>query len=117
MMNRSSNCIQLDSSLSIGRNRVKSMVNRFNAAVSSSRPTVPSTMSGKRTSVTSSSINPHRPVCIESAAISTRSTPKPTMTSANRPSLQRAMTINNNSPVTSTSQTTDNNLSSTYKRK
>ncbi|CAF4652958.1 unnamed protein product [Rotaria sp. Silwood1] len=109
-----------DSSFSIGKNRVRSMVNQLNAAVSSSRPTIPSTTSGKRTSIPSSSVNVRRPVSMEPTINSTISTNKTAITSPSRPSLQRAMTINN-TPVTpsppSTPPTTNNNIPSTYKRK
>ncbi|CAF3673835.1 unnamed protein product [Rotaria sp. Silwood1] len=109
-----------DSSFSIGKNRVRSMVNQLNAAVSSSRPTIPSTTSGKRTSIPSSSVNVRRPVSMEPTMNSTISTNKTAITSPSRPSLQRAMTINN-TPVTpsppSTPPTTNNNIPSTYKRK
>jgi len=117
MMNLYSDSIQIDSSVSLGKNRVRSMVNQLNAAVSSSRPTIPSTIPVKRTpTMPSSTVNPRRLASIEPT-----STNKTTITSSNRPSLQRAMTINNQSPVTSsppsTPPTINNNIQSTYKRK
>jgi hypothetical protein len=107
---------QLDSSYLAGKNRVRSMVNQLNAAVSSTRPAIPSTISGKSTP-TVPSIG--RPGTIEPTIHSPTSTNKPTITSPNRPSLQRAMTINNNNPVTPSSPPTinNNNSSSTYKRR
>jgi len=101
MMNLYSDSIQIDSSVSLGKNRVRSMVNQLNAAVSSTtRPAIPST------------VNPRRIVSIEPT-----STNKTTITSSSRPSLQRAMTINNQSPVTPSTINNNNNISSTYKRK
>ncbi len=113
MMNLYSDSIQIDSSVSLGKNRVRSMVNQLNAAVSSTTsPAIPSTISAKRTPTTpSSTVNPRRVVSIEPT-----STNKTTITSSSRPSLQRAMTINNQSPVTP-STINNNNISSTYKRK
>jgi hypothetical protein len=106
---------ELDPSYSVGKNRVRSMVNQLNAAVSSTRPTVPSSMAGKRTITAPSLANTRRPLPTES----TTSNGKNTVTSPNRPSLQRAMTINNNnSPVTpSPPSTPNNNIPSSYKRK
>ncbi|CAF3443666.1 unnamed protein product [Rotaria socialis] len=109
-----------DSSLSMGKNRVRSMVNQFNAAVSSSRPTIPSTIPIKRTSIPTVSVTARRAVPTESTTSSAVSTNKPTITSTVRPPLQRALTINN-SPITpsppSTPPTMNNTISSTYKRK
>jgi len=106
---------QLDSSYLAGKNRVRSMVNQLNAAVSSTRPAIPS---GKPTPTFPST---GRPGTIEPTIHSPTSTNKPTITSPNRPSLQRAMTINNNNPVTPSSPPTinnnNNNSSSTYKRR
>jgi hypothetical protein len=120
MINQYSDSTLLDSSMSVGKNRVRSMINQLNAAVSSSRPAVPSVISGKRTLTTQSSINSRRPVSMEPTNLIT-STNKMTITSPNRPSLQRAMTITNNSSVTpsppSISPTINHNTSSTYKRK
>ena len=114
-MNLYSDSTQLDSSYSAGKNRVRSMVNQLNAAVSSTRPTAPSSMTGIRT------IAPISSRRIEPTTNSIISNGKTTITSPNRPSLQRAMTINNNSPVTpsppSTPPTPNNNIPSTYKRK
>ncbi|CAF4038614.1 unnamed protein product [Rotaria sp. Silwood2] len=109
-----------DSSFSIGKNRVRSMVNQLNAAVSSSRPTIPSATSAKRTSIPSSSVNARRPVSLEPTTNSTISTNKTAITPLSRPSLQRAMTINNTPIIPSPPSippTTNNNISSTYKRK
>jgi hypothetical protein len=117
MMNLYSDSIPIDSSVSLGKNRVRSMVNQLNAAVSSSRPAIPTTVSTKRIPTTASStVNSRRPVPIEPTT-----TNKPSITSPSRPSLQRAMTINNQSPVTpsppSTPPTMNNNIPSAYKRK
>ncbi|CAF3766777.1 unnamed protein product [Adineta steineri] len=108
-----------DSSCSIGKNRVRSMVNQLNAAVSSTRPAAPSIISVKRTTPTCPpTVNSRRPGSTESIINSTPSTTKTTITSPNRPTLQRAMTINNNSSGSpSTSSTTNNNIPSAYKRK
>ena len=107
-MNSYSN--QLDAPISLGKNRVRSMVNQLNAAVSTTSSTNPT----KRIPVaTTSTINTRRPG-------STETTNK---TSINRPSLQRAMTMNNQSPVTPSPPSTPptmthtSNNSSTYKRK
>ncbi len=108
---------QLDSSYLAGKNRVRSMVNQLNAAVSSTRPTIPSASSGKRIPTFPSTVNSGRPGTIEPTIHSPTSTNKPTIPSPNRPSLQRAMTINNNNPVTPSSPPTINNSSSTYKRR
>ena len=109
---------QLDSSYLGGKNRVRSMVNQLNAAVSSTRPTIPSTISGKRTPNLPPTVNSGRSGPTEPTINSTTSTNKTTITSPNRPSLQRAMTIHNNSPVTPSSPPTiNNNISSTYKRR
>ncbi len=119
MMNLYSDSVPIDSSVSLGKNRVRSMVNQLNAAVSSSRPAIPTTVSTKRIPTTvSSTVNSRRPVSIEPT---TTTTNKPSITSPSRPSLQRAMTINNQSPVTpsppSTPPTMNNNIPSAYKRK
>jgi len=106
---------QLDSSYLAGKNRVRSMVNQLNAAVSSTRPAIPS---GKPTPTFPSTVNSGQSGIIEPTIHSPTSTNKPTITSPNRPSLQRAMTINNNNPVTPSSPPTiNNNSSSTYKRR
>jgi hypothetical protein len=118
-MNLYSDSIEIDSSISLGKNRVRSMVNQLNAAVStSSRPTIPSTTSVKRIPIpTTSTVNSRRPPgSIEPT------TNKTSITSPSRPSLQRAMTINNQSPVTPSPPSTppsmnNTNTSSTYKRK
>ena len=113
LMNFSSDSNQLDTANSLGKNRVRSMVNQFNAAVSTSS-------SPKRIPIPSTStINTRRPG-------PTDTTTRTSITSTSRPSLQRAMTMNNQSPITpsppSTPPTMNNNNnasnnSSTYKRK
>jgi hypothetical protein len=121
-MNQYFHSTSLDSSISIGKNRVRSMVNQLNAAVSSSRPVIPSTISAKRIPTIQSSINSRRPVSNEPTN-SITSTNKTTIVSPSRPSLQRAMTINNNTPIIPSPPSTpptinnNNNTSSTYKRK
>jgi hypothetical protein len=132
MMNLYSDSIQIDPSISLGKNRVRSMVNQLNAAVSSSssssRPTIPSTIPVKRiptNTTTSSVVNSRRQVLVEPTTNSTTSTNKTTIVSPNRPSLQRAMTINHQSFITPSPPSTpptitnnnNNNVSSTYKRK
>ena len=115
MINMYSDFTQLDSSYLAGKNRVRSMVNQLNAAVSSTRPTIPSTIPGKRTPNFPPTVNSGRS---EPTINSTISTNKTTITSPNRPSLQRAMTIHNNTPLTPSSPPTmNNNISSTYKRR
>ena len=92
------------------------MVNQLNAAVSS-RPTVPSTVPTKSIPTsTTSTVNSRRPAPVEPT------TNKTAITSPSRPSLQRAMTINHQSPVTSSPPSTpptmnNANASSTYKRR
>lgn len=101
-MNSFSN--EIDSPISLGKNRVRSMVNQLNAAVSTSTST-------KRIPVASTStINTRRPGSTETT----------TKTSISRPSLQRAMTMTNQSPVTPSPPSTPptmNNPSNAYKRK
>lgn len=129
MMNLYSDSIQIDSSVSLGKSRVRSMVNQFNAAVtssSSSRPVIPSQIATKRTSITNpSTVNTHRQISVEPTTTTapTNSINKPTITSPSRPSLQRALTLNNQSSVTSPPSTpptisnNNNNIPSAYKRK
>lgn len=121
-MNLNSDSIQLDPSLSIGKSRVRSMVNQFNAAVTSSRPTVPSTTSTKRVPVPSVPINTRRSAPNELAVNPTISINKTTAIPTTRSPLQRAMTINNSPTILSpspstTPQTPNNNVASNYKRK
>ena len=104
--------------MNIGKNRVRSMVNQLNAA---SRSTVTSSTSDKRIPTL---VNGRRPLNMDTSNnLSTSiSTSKPNVTPTNRPTLQRAMTINHNASIAPTSSTitppnTNNNLPSTYKRK
>ncbi|CAF1341688.1 unnamed protein product [Adineta ricciae] len=112
-----------ESSSSLGKNRVRSMVNQLNAAVSSTRPVAPVAIPTKRTPLFSSVVNSRHSALTEPST-SPPPTPaitKPTITAPSRPTLQRAMTINmNRSGATSppsTPSTTNNNIPSAYKRR
>lgn len=123
VMNKYSDFVRLESSSSLGKNRVRSMVNQLNAAVSSTRPAVPIVIPTKRAPSFPSTVNPRHSALTESST-SPPPTPaitKPTITTPSRPTLQRAMTINmNRSGATSppsTPSTTNNNIPSAYKRR
>lgn len=116
-MNLKSDSIQLDSSVSTNKSRVRSMVNQLNAAVTASRPDTSSITAIKRMAMPLSSNNGRRPISVESNINSTSPTNKIAITSSNRPALQRAMTINNSPMAPSPPSTPNNNLSATYKRK
>ncbi|UJR38330.1 hypothetical protein I4U23_031000 [Adineta vaga] len=111
-----------ESSSSLGKNRVRSMINQLNAAVSSTtRPVVPPVIPAKRVPTFPSTVNLRRPDSVESPA-SPPPPAKPTITTPSRPTLQRAMTINTNrsgatSPSSTTTTTTNNNIPSAYKRR